>query len=219
MFKKQTAGYHEGNNIKEVRNMEKTLKDSIKDRRSFYAIGKSKSVSDDEIIEIVRHALTHTPSAFNSQSGRILALLGEEHDKLWEDTKEILKGIIPPDKFAPTEEKINSFKNGYGTLLYFEDQDTVRNLEQQFPTYAQNFAGWSLQSSAMLQYGIWMMLEDAGLGASLQHYNPLIDEKVKSTWNIPEAWKLIAEMPFGGPTAEPGPKTFLPLDDRIKIFK
>lgn len=199
--------------------MDIELKDSIKNRRSFYAIGKSKSVSDDEIIDIIRHAVTHTPSAFNSQSGRVVVLLGEEHDKLWAITKEILRGIIPPEKFAPTDEKISSFKNGYGTVLYFEDQGTVKNLEQQFPTYAQNFAGWSLQSSGMLQYGIWMMLEDAGLGASLQHYNPLIDEKVKTTWNIPEQWKLIAEMPFGGPTAEPSPKTFLPLEDRIKIFR
>ncbi len=195
------------------------IKNSIKNRRSVYAIGKDKSISDDEITEIIRHAVMHTPSAFNSQSGRILVLLGQEHDKLWAITKETLREIIPPERFSPTDEKINSFKNGYGTVLYFEDQDTVRNLEQQFPSYAQNFAGWSLQASAMLQYGIWMMLEDAGLGASLQHYNPLIDEKVKSTWNIPEAWKLIAEMPFGGPTAEPGPKTFLPLDDRIKVFK
>ena len=199
--------------------MDIEIKNSIKNRRSFYAIGKDKSISDDEIEEIVRHAVTNTPSAFNSQSGRVLLLLGKEHDKLWDLTKEILRAIIPPDKFAPTDEKIDSFKNGYGTVLYFEDQDIVKNLEQNFPTYAQNFAGWSLQGSAMLQYGIWLMFEDAGLGASLQHYNPLIDEKVKSTWNIPEAWKLIAEMPFGGPTAEPGPKTFLPLDDRIKIFK
>ena len=199
--------------------MDIELKDSIKNRRSFYAIGKSVSVSDDNIIEIIRHAVTHTPSAFNSQSGRVVVLLGEEHDKLWAITKEILRGIIPPEKFAPTDEKISSFKNGYGTVLYFEDQGTVKNLEQQFPTYAQNFAGWSLQSSGMLQYGIWMMLEDAGLGASLQHYNPLIDEKVKTTWGIDEQWKLIAEMPFGGPTAEPDSKTFLPLEDRIKIFK
>lgn len=199
--------------------MDIEIKNSIKNRRSYYAIGKDKSISDDEIAEIVGHALTHSPSAFNSQSGRVLLLLGKEHDKLWDFTKEILRAIIPPEKFAPTDEKISSFKNGYGTVLYFEDQDTVKNLEQNFPAYAQNFAGWSLQASGMMQYGVWMMLEDAGLGASLQHYNPLIDEKVKSTWNIPEAWKLIGEMPFGAPTAEPGTKTFLPLEDRIRIFK
>jgi len=197
----------------------KGLKDSIKDRRSFYAIGKGTGVRDDEITEMLRYALLHNPSAFNSQSGRLLVLLGDEHDRLWRITKETLRAIIPPEKFTPTDEKIDSFKNGYGTVLFFEDQDTVRNLEQKFPTYAQNFAGWSLQSSGMLQYEVWMLLEDAGLGASLQHYNPLIDKSVKSKWDIPEQWKLIAEMPFGAPTAEPEPKSFLPLEDRIRIFK
>ena len=199
--------------------MGKDLKSSIVDRRSYYAIGKSKNTTDEEIIDIIKHALLHTPTAFNSQTGRVLVLFGGEHDKLWDITKETLRAIIPPENFAPTEEKINSFKNGYGTVLYFEDQETVKNLEEKFPLYAQNFAGWSLQASGMLQYSIWMMLEDAGLGASLQHYNPLIDEKVKKDWNIPDSWKLIGQMPFGGITGEPTEKTFLPIEDRMKIFK
>ena len=114
--------------------MGKDLKSSIVDRRSYYAIGKSKNTTDEEIIDIIKHALLHTPTAFNSQTGRVLVLFGGEHDKLWDITKETLRAIIPPENFAPTEEKINSFKNGYGTVLYFEDQETVRNLEEKFPT-------------------------------------------------------------------------------------
>ena len=37
-------------------------------------------------------------------------------------------------------------------------------------------------------------------GASLQHYNPLIDEAVAKQWHINPNWKLIAEMPFGTST-------------------
>ena len=73
-------------------------------------------------------------------------------------------------------------------------------------------------ASAMHQFAIWTMLEDAGLGASLQHYNPLIDEEVRRTWNLPNSWMLIAEMPFGTPTAEPDEKEFQDLSERIKIF-
>jgi len=40
------------------------------------------------------------------------------------------------------------------------------------------------------------MLEDAGLGASLQHYNPLIDQETAETWDINPDWKLLAQMPF-----------------------
>ena len=70
----------------------------------------------------------------------------------------------------------------------------------------------------MLQYIIWTMLEAEGYGASLQHYNPLIDEKVKVVWDIPENWLLLAQMPFGKPLAEPEPKSSLPLEDRVKVF-
>lgn len=56
-------------------------------------------------------------------------------------------------------------------------------------------------------------------GASLQHYNPVIDQAVKTVWHIPDSWKLIAEMPFGKPAAQPGCKEFQPVADRVKLFK
>ena len=42
------------------------------------------------------------------------------------------------------------------------------------------------------------------MGASLQHYNPLIDDEVRRVWNLSDDWKLIAQMPFGVPVAQPG---------------
>lgn len=101
---------------------------------------------------------------------------------------------------------------------FFEDRSIVEGLQKQFPTYHENFPTWSQHTSAMHQLAIWTMLEDKGLGASLQHYNPLIDEDVRSTWHLPETWQLIAQMPFGTPVAEPGGKEFDDLSERIKIF-
>lgn len=71
----------------------------------------------------------------------------------------------------------------------------------------------------MHQFAVWTMLEDAGLGASLQHYNPLIDEAVAREWQLPASWKLTAQMPFGSPECKPDEKTFLPLDGRLKMFE
>ena len=51
----------------------------------------------------------------------------------------------------------------------------------------------------MHQFAIWTMLEDMGLGASLQHYNPLIDDEVRRTWNLPGDWMMIAQMPLVHP--------------------
>lgn len=187
-------------------------------RRSYYGIEKKSPVSDQEIREIIEHAVKYVPSAFNSQSARVVLLLGKNHDALWEITRETLRKIVPADSFASTDAKIDGFKGGYGTVLFFEDEEVIENLQNQYSLYKDNFPVWSLQSSGMLQYTIWLALEGAGFGASLQHYNPLIDDEVKAKWNLPKKWKLIAQMPFGAPTSEPGEKDFAPLESRVKVF-
>lgn len=52
-----------------------------------------------------------------------------------------------------------------------------------------------------------------------KHYNPLIDDSVKSEWNIPNNWRLIAQMPFGNKIQEPGGKEFAPIENRFKSFR
>ena len=200
--------------------MKRTFAEALEHRRSYYSIGSDSPVLDEEVVHIVRTAVKNVPSAFNSQSTRIVLLLVDEHKKLWDIVKSTLKQRIPSDAFAKTEAKIDGcFAAGHGTVLYFEDTAVVKNLQEAFPSYAENFPTWSQHTSAMHQFAIWTMLEDAGLGASLQHYNPLIDEEVRRTWNLPGSWMLIAEMPFGTPTAEPGEKEFGELSEQIKIFR
>lgn len=199
--------------------MAKDFYTAIKERRSIYGISKDVKVSDDKIREIVEFAVNHTPSSFNSQSSRAVVLLGGQHDKFWEITTGTLRKIVPADQFASTEEKMNAFGSGYGTVLFFEDQNVIKGLQEQFALYKDNFPIWSEQSSGMLQLVVWTALESEGLGATLQHYNPLVDEEVKKEWNIPESWKLIAQMPIGHPVAEPGEKDFAPISERVKIHK
>jgi len=132
---------------------------------------------------------------------------------------EALRRIVPEKAFKPTEDKINSFKSGYGTVLYFEDQSVVESLQENFSTYKDNFPIWSQQSSGMLQLVVWTALDSEGYGASLQHYTELVAADVKKEWNIPENWKLIAQMPFGKPTTEPDDKQYNFSKEQIKIFK
>lgn len=205
--------------IKEVIIVDKDFKSAIKNRRSIYGINKEVTISQEKIEEIIRYAVMHAPSAFNSQTARLVILFGDNHDKLWEITRETLRKIVAADKFVRTDEKMNSFKNGYGTVLFFEEMSIIEGLQQQFPKTKDSFPVWSQHSSGMVQYIVWTSLEMEGLGASLQHYNPLIDEEVKKQWDLPANWKLIAEMPFGNPTAAAGEKEFQPIEMRVKVFK
>lgn len=199
----------------------RSFKDAVARRRSYYSITNKSPISDAEIEDIVKFAATNIPSAFNSQSARLVLLLGRENKKFWDIVKDALKDKLGEgERFAQTEKKIDgSFSCGYGTILFFEDRSVIENLQDNFPSYSDRFPDWSHHTSAMHQFALWTMLEDAGFGASLQHYNPLIDEKVREEWKLPESWKLVAEMPFGEPSGDPGVKEMNPLEERVKVFK
>ena len=200
--------------------MEKNLKDALQHRRSYYELTPESPIDDAQIEEIVRFAVKHIPSAFNSQSARLVLLLHEHHGAFWEIVKQTLQAVVSPEAFVATKQKIDtSFASGYGTVLFYEDTTVVRNLQDRFPRYADNFPTWSEHTSAMHQLAVWTMLEDAGFGASLQHYNPLIDNEVREHWKLPGQWRLIAQMPFGLPAGEPQEKSFEPLDERLSVFK
>lgn len=200
--------------------MERNLKEALEHRRSYYEINHQSSVSDEKIEEMIAFTLKNIPSAFNSQSTRLVLLLGEQHKRFWELVKSTLKKVISETAYEATEAKINkSFAAGHGTVLFYEDTAVVENLQKAFPLYRDKFPDWSQHTSGMHQLAVWTMLEDTGFGASLQHYNPLIDKEVAAVWGLPESWQLIAQMPFGVPVSTPGDKEINPIEERMKVFK
>lgn len=200
--------------------MNRSFKEALQHRRSYYALGSERLVDRDSIEEMVEFALMHVPSAFNSQSARIVLLMGKAHRRFWQIVKDTLQTRISADQFSKTEKKINqSFASGYGTLLFFEDRSVVQTMEKKFPLYAAYFFNWSQQTSAMHQLALWCMLEDRGLGASLQHYNPLVDEAVRQEWHLPDRWDLVAQMPFGYPLTMPAAKDMEPVAERMRVFE
>ena len=186
-------------------------------RRTIYAL--NKQVDQAQLKQIIEHAILHTPSAFNSQSTRLVVLTGDEHHKVWQIIEDVLRGIVNDnEKFASTEQKINSFKAGIATILFYEDQAVVKGLQQQFALYADKFPVWAEHANAMHQYAIWTALAAAGIGASLQHYNPVADDKISAEWNIDSEWTLVAQMVVGGIEQPAGEKTFEPVEKRVKFF-
>jgi len=190
----------------------------IKNRRSIYAIGNNLSQSNDEIEKLIQEAIRHSPSAFNSQSSRAVILFGQSHHKFWDTVLEVLKSIVPAEAVSGTEQKIQSFAAGAGTVLFYEDQNVVKGLQEQFAAYADNFPIWSEHSTAIAQFAVWNILTEQGIGASLQHYNPIIDEKINVLFNIPSEWKLRAQLVFGSIEAKAGEKTFIDDESRLKTF-
>lgn len=190
-----------------------------KQRRTIYALGKELPVAEDIVIETIKEAIRQAPSAFNSQSSRALILLGKEHAQFWELTRAQLRKIVPEENFAATAEKLDGFAAAAGSVLFFEDQDVVKGLQEQFAAYADNFPVWSEHSTGIAQYAVWLALTEKGIGANLQHYNPLVDADVQRTWNIPANWKLRGHMNFGSIVAPAGDKAYMDDDKRFIVAR
>ena len=193
--------------------------DHIKQRRTIYAVGKNVALTPEQIESVIKEAVNHSPSAFNSQTSRIVTLFGESHLQFWNVVRETLRKIVPEAAFEGTNTKINSFAAGYGTVLFYEDQDVVKSLQEQFALYADNFPVWSEHSSAIAQFAVWTALSEQNIGASLQHYNPIVDAEIAEVFDIPANWKLRAQLVFGSIEEAPaGEKTFMAEADRFKTF-
>ena len=194
------------------------LFDLLRKRHSEYKIEKTSSLSDDEVAELVKTAMVLTPSSMNSQSQRVVVLFGEKNEAFWNLTLEELRKVAPEKGFEKTVAKIEEFK-GQGTVLFYSDTKVTQKLEEKYPLYASNFPGWAVQENAMLQIVIWTALAEANIGASLQHYNPVIDEAVVNAFGIDPSWKLVAQMPFGGAEFNNKPKEKLSTDTTVIIQK
>lgn len=195
-----------------------TFTDTLKNRRSIYHLGRNVSLSNEELTTLIKEAIKESPTAFNAQSTRAVILFGDAHEKLWEITEEALRPLTPAEAFPNTQNKLAGFKNGYGTVLFFKDTDVVKGLQEQFELYADNFPDWSEQSNGIATANTWVALVDKGLGANLQHYNPIIDEAVAKEWNIPSNWKLRSQLVFGSPETPAGEKEYMNDADRFRVF-
>ncbi|KAJ5772896.1 hypothetical protein N7457_007792 [Penicillium paradoxum] len=204
--------------------MPNTLIELAKNRRTIYQLGKESPVPDSKIEELVNAAILHVPSAFNTQSTRLIVLLHDQHERMWDITIEAFEELVKAGKI-PTElwkkqtlPKLLGMKGAYGTILFYEDPAHIKPMQEKLATYKDNFQPWAEHSNAMHQYFLWTGLEALGFGANLQHYSPLIDAGVAKQWDVPSDWRLIAQLVFGSPEAAAGEKEQKPVEERVKFF-
>ncbi|SEM94567.1 hypothetical protein SAMN05216431_11521 [Ligilactobacillus sp. WC1T17] len=197
-----------------------TFNELQKKRHSVYDISKNVFLTKDEIIAMIQEAVRDSPTAFNNQTVRVVITFGESSDKVWDITLEELEKVsASPAAFAKTTAKINTFKAGFGTILFFTETDTVKKMEEAFPLYAANFGDWAEQGLGGAQQAVWETLTEHDLGGSLQHYNPLIDAKISKAFALPKSWKLRAQMPFGAIETPAEAKDKIAVADQFKIFE
>ncbi len=89
---------------------------AVKARRTIYQLSNESTIPDSRIQELVKEAMLHTPSSFNSQTTRLVVLLKEHHTKMWDITTEVYKQQLPEDKFTLAKQRFDGFRAAYGTV-------------------------------------------------------------------------------------------------------
>lgn len=194
------------------------LTEALTLRRSIYALGQDMPISDEKLIKTVEQCMEHCPTAFNAQSSRVAILLAAKHTQFWKLVADALKKVTPSEKQAAALQRVANFAAAHGTILLFEDADTLEKMQKQFALYAAAMDNWLQQGNAILSYMIWQCLAEQKVGASLQHYGNLVESDVIEQFHLPKSWRLVAQMPFGGIMALPAEKEMMPLSERLKVL-
>ena len=118
---------------------------NIAGRRSIYALTKESTISNARLQEILTETIKHSPSSFNNQAGRAVLLLGDSHDKLWALAEETVKSKLPPQAYDGLKPKIYGYKNGYGTIMFFEAAEALKPYKDAHPEMP--FDEWSDHSA------------------------------------------------------------------------
>lgn len=188
------------------------MNQGLEKRRSIYNISDEIEISDKEIVQMINKITELVPDAYNMKSARVLVVLNDKHKQLWDNIYDVFKGKV-------AKEKIDGFKAGKGTILFFYDQETLDKMINKFPKYAENFRNWSREAGGMLQFTLWTAFAEKNIGASLQHYNPVIDDMIYEKYDVPKNYKLTAQLVFGKIEQYPEPKEQEDISKRVKIIK
>jgi predicted oxidoreductase (fatty acid repression mutant protein) len=94
-----------------------TLSEGFRARRSIRTITNETTIPDDRIEELISEVALHTPSPFNVQSCRMVVLLKEEHQRLWDIAHEVSSAKVPQEQFEKLyKPRIDAYRAGYGTV-------------------------------------------------------------------------------------------------------
>ena len=104
----------------------------IRNRRTIYALSKKAILPDAQVVQLVQQAVREAPSSFNVQSSRVVILFGNQHDHYWgQIVPAALRQAAGEKAVEASKGKLDGFRAGTGTILFFEDSDLIKDQQQQ----------------------------------------------------------------------------------------
>ena len=120
-----------------------TLQQAFDARRTIYNLGNDLPVAPQAIVNMAERVLLHTPSAFNSQSSRLIVVFGEQHKQVWDIAEDKLRQEVGDGDFSSSKKKMDGFRAAAGTVLFYEDKKVIKSMQDKFALYADRFPTWA----------------------------------------------------------------------------
>ena len=146
---------------------------------------------------------------------RSIYALGKDVKQNPDDLVDLIETVI-----QETPTAFNS-QTTRAVFLFGEQHDklwdiVVKRLESEVPTEQ---AYEATKQKIAAQLNTWVTLANNGIGANLQHYNPIIDDLVREAFDIPTNRNLRAQMPFGSIEGSAKDKDYMDRKDQFKVLK
>ena len=159
--------------------------------------GQPGDHSEAQLTALIKDAVKHSPPRSTPRAPAPSSCLASSTTSCGTSSSRAQKDS-PPEAYPQSEAKVNgSFRSGFGTVLFFEDTAVIEDLQQKFALGRRQLPHLVEHGTGIAQFAVWTTLAQEGHRASLQHYNPLMDQAVRQEWNLPASWLLRAQMPFG----------------------
>lgn len=167
----------------------------------------------DETVQRILEIARWTPSSYNSQPWHIV-VVRERLAELWDAIEAAgrqARAGRPVERFL---ERLNGYRNAGAVFFIFLDRANVDE-QVRITTYApaERVESWAREAVGMLQYALWLAVVDAGLAASLHHFDSE-EEAICHFLEVPyPCFRLMGTMPVGLPAHEVAPPGRRPLEE------
>lgn len=192
------------------------LLDLVQKRRSIYDVGTNTDVTVDQVVERIRELARDIPNAFGIQTTRFIVVSGEANDKVWDSLHKTQKDVLSDEMYANMKERLESGKNGLGTVLLFESRNAVESMpskEKRATLYKENNHGIAVMT-------VWLALTEMGLGTNLQHFNigyeQGFDKEIREMLDLPDDYEMLAQMYFGSIENPADEKEYMDSDIQVQ---
>jgi predicted oxidoreductase (fatty acid repression mutant protein) len=179
------------------------LADLMARRRSIRQL-RDGSLPRGALARIVAAARS-VPAAYNRPPWHIV-VVHERSGGFWDVVEAAFRDRLGGDRLARYLDRLAGFRGGVGAVLVYEDRTAVEEMRQACGIDHDQARAYSEQGLGMVQLALWLAIVAEGLGASLQHWEALIEDRVAAFLGLPaDRFRLAATMPLGFPAEEPRP--------------